>query len=376
MTAILTFFFVLVLVGGPVVGAAAYIVHVMKERHRAWSEVAAEFGLEIAPHGLFTRPTMSGVVDGVRVRVETTLQHHEISTTRFSVMYPRRAASPSMELTPAKNLNFTRRANGSIELGDENFDKAAILHTVDVTGITDYLTEDRRQTVLHLFGRKTWSDQRITADSIAVSTELVDEDRELLRSTITTLLHAAKLMSDDGEPILPAYEPGPLDVVADAEPELIETPTAPPADETHIERTGPIENANQPDASPAAHTPMPLPLDQGAVMHDLFDSDRMGFELDAHFAANYDGQHVEWNGEVDTVRTFSSDRDFTGAGAKVTVLLGHLRGETLRSREVKAVVQLPADTSVERGDTITLAGTLVRADRFTNSVYVADAQVR
>ena len=41
----------------------------------------------------------------------------------------------------------------------------------------------------------------------------------------------------------------------------------------------------------------------------------------------------------------------------------------------KAVVQFPEDTVIERGQELTFDGTLVRADRFTRRVFIANGTI-
>ena len=398
MTAVLSIFFALVLIVGPIAAAVAYILQVMKQRAQIWHDVAEEFGLHVEPRGPFIRPSISGLINGIDIRVETVSNSSELSVTRYRVRYPRAEGAPSIELTPTRKGNFRFGARqGSITVGDPRFDNDVHVDAADVAATADYLTSERRQTVLHLFTRTGWSEQRITADSITVSTPVIDEEIDDVRSTLRTLVHAAHLMGEHPPPnaALPAYQPGPLDDVAISdppEPEAVMPADARPPT-THEQAFGEqafgeqvldeqpvpedhIGEAELPDQdNTELAEPTEVALDQSSVMHDLFDSTRMGFDNDQHFLATYDGAGIVWNGTVDTVRSFTSDRDFDGSGNKVTVLLGYLRGEELRSRQVKAVVQLDADTSVTSGDTVTVSGTLVRADRFTNSLYVANAEV-
>ena len=394
MSAVLSFFFALVLIVGPIAAAVVYIAQVMKRRLQIWHDVANEFDLHVEPRGPFVRPSISGFIDGVDVRVETISNSSELSVTRYRVRYPRAEGTPSIELTPTRKGNFRfGKRQGSLTVGDPRFDNDVHIDASDLAATTSYLTSERRQTVLHLFTRKGWSDQIITADSITVSTPVIDEEIDDIRSTLSTLVHAARLLGEHRQPnaALPAYQPGPLDDIAasEPEPELVRPADVAPLVHEDVsdvqpdpeDQMDPTEPAHVAEQDVAEQDDIDRPqsaefaLDQTSVMHDLFDSTRMGFANDEHFAATYDGVGISWTGTVDMVRSFTSDRDFDGAGNKVTVLLGYLRGEELRSRQVKAVVQLDTETEVVNGDDVTFSGTLIRADRFTNSVFVANAHL-
>ena len=59
----------------------------------------------------------------------------------------------------------------------------------------------------------------------------------------------------------------------------------------------------------------------------------------------------------------------------MVITLGSLGDGVLITNRVQAVVQLPPDAGVRRGDDITVQGTLVRLDRYMRNFYLADAQI-
>jgi hypothetical protein len=124
--------------------------------------------------------------------------------------------------------------------------------------------------------------------------------------------------------------------------------------------------AASPDARPA--------LDAKKMIDDLLGPRRLGHEVEVAFEQGYQGRTVEWSGEVDSARDFRSDADFgSEPGTKVVVRIGSIGESDLFSNLVKAVVEFAPDTDLARGNGIRFTGTLLRIDRFTRSIYIADA---
>lgn len=120
---------------------------------------------------------------------------------------------------------------------------------------------------------------------------------------------------------------------------------------------------------PAA--PTATDLDQQHVIDDLFDADRMSWEIVEYFDATYHNADVDWRGEVSSYNSFRHDSDFgAGPGVKASILLGSTGRSGYISNEVHAIVQFPEGTELERGGTVEFRGTLVRVDRFSRKLYV------
>lgn len=133
----------------------------------------------------------------------------------------------------------------------------------------------------------------------------------------------------------------------------------------------------QPPEPVVAPTPVsPVDLSVGAVIADLFVSNRMSYAVEEHFAAAYRGRTVRWSGTITKLNETHLDRDFGDTpGRKAVVLVGHLGDGQLVSDEIDAIVQLPIDAEVSRDDFIEFTGTLLRVDRFMRNIYIADASL-
>ena len=116
-------------------------------------------------------------------------------------------------------------------------------------------------------------------------------------------------------------------------------------------------------------------FDQQSVIDDLFDSQRPGYEVEQRFFDVYESALVEWSGTVRRSREFRSDRDFSGAGVKVTIEIGSRGDSKLVSNQINAIVQLPEGTSIENDQQVRFRGTFVRTDRYMRNLFVANADL-
>ena len=346
-----------------------------RKRHELWKQVANEHGLDCLPGRLWSSPTLTGNVGAISVRVATEYSEAaQGNLIHFWIGYPA-ADAGSFELTKEKSFDIKKMLVGAtdVEIGDETFDARVKIKAVNATSIASYLNPARRETVLALMDNSTLVRPLITNSSIRADTTAAADDGEALSRNVAMLIAAARVLGHRPQdqalsepPALGVSKPSPLDdavdaAPAEAEPVLMSEPVTPQDAPLPAES---VEASSEPSA---------ISFDQESLMHDLFDSGRMGHETDEHFARNYKNAHVEFTGAVDTIRTLGADNDFAGPGLKVTLMLGYLGGVELGSRKVNAVVQVPEGTEAERGQTLTVSGTLIRADRFTNSLYVANA---
>jgi len=332
---------------------AALITHRRRRREEAWQQVARELGLQFFAGSWTSGPAIAGTVSGSFISVDTQGANDD-RVTRYTIGYPS-TGQQDIGLTKQSSFHFTLvkrlMAKNDVEIGDPKFDDRVLIDATDPIEAARYLSPVRRQSVLRLFAHQPFRDPKVTDTSVVVDTLGIESDPANLRATISTLLHTAAIMSAPTdveaveEPLLPQDE-----VVPDPDPEPEEDVTRPRAD-------------------------LPIALDHDSVINDLFESGRMGFETDQHFQATYEGATICWTGKVDRSRTYRNDSDFEGTGIKATLVVGAVEQSTLRSRMAKAVVQFPEDTVIERGQELTFDGTLVRADRFTRRVFIANGTI-
>ncbi len=355
----------------------AMIANRRRRHEEAWQQVAGELGLQFSAGSWTSGPSIAGSVNGFFVSVDTQ-GANEDRVTRYSVEYPS-TGQQDIGLTKQSSFHFTLvkrlMAKNDVEIGDREFDDKVLIDAHDPIAAARYLSPARRQAVLQLFDNQPFRNPTVTNTSLVVDTSGLESSHVNLRATISALLQTATIMSAPtdvdlaplGEQVVVenvVEAPPPQDrLVLDPEPEASEPEASEPeADE-------PEEHVTHPKGDPLRA------LDHESVIGDLFESGRMAFETDEHFQATYAGASIRWAGEVDSFRTYRNDSDFEGTGIKATLLVGAIGQSTLRSRMAKAVVQLPEDTPIDRGQKLTFEGTLVRADRFTRRVFIANGTI-
>lgn len=391
-----------------------------KRTTESWGAVGKALGLRFSPPTMTRKPSLKGAIGqiAVRVRAETRGSGDDRSTyTVYEVRH--HSVGPDVELIKQSSLSFFRRFVGGsdIQIGDPFFDEQVIVDAPDPAAVQAFLTPARRAAVLNLFA--SWPRGRFTNASVRVETRGVERNQQRLHGTITRLVETAQIMGApaDVDRILGGQLEGDLAGTADelhalneAEPnaftqmleaealvelgrhaeaaqvfddldgrlpedpsvaqwnELAHLPPPPPPPPPPAP-PAPVEAGL--DAGPDAVAPTQQPADQQAVIDDLFQADRMSWDMVEHFERTYQNSIVEWSGEVIDTSSYLHDTDFgAGPGVKAIVLLGHTGASEFISNEVHAVVQLPEDTELERGTKVAFRGTLHHADRFARKVYV------
>lgn len=382
MASILVVLFLL----GSIAFAVAMVVTIMhnrtRERDENWREVAREFNLQFFAGSWNSGPAIAGTFNGFFISVDTQ-GTNEDRVTRYTVRYPG-SGGEGVGLTKQSPIHFSfvklLTGKNDIEIGDREFDAKVLIDARDPVAAARYLSPMRRQAVMRVLYHQPFRSPRITDTSIVVDTLGIESEATNLRDTVSVLLEAARTMSAPTDVDLAVGAAETIEAPSPPQDKVVQEPATP---EDRVAPEPHPEPHPEPQLSPATDTPpqaVPRParptLDQHSVITDLFESGRMGFETDEHFAATYAGTQVRWSGEVDTVRELRNDSDFDGTGIKATLLVGSQDGSEMRSRIAKAVVQLPEGTEIERGQHVEFTGTLVRSDRFTRQLYVADGELQ
>ena len=196
----------------------------------------------------------------------------------------------------------------------------------------------------------------------------IDEDDAELTALAESL--EAKLGFDPSElsppPIVRAPEaapaPVPLEPPVFAEP----APEALPADAAP-------EVAATPE--PAESTSASEPVDYHELRADLFETNRMSFEVKDHFDATYAGRTPTWRGKLERLSDYNSDMVFEGGpGTKAMVALEPIQDGSF-AKDVRAVVQLTREQAEAAkslvGSEVTLTGRLVSCDGFMRNLFLA-----
>ncbi len=429
------FLFFLVIVA--VIGGAVYYstVHGHKVESTAWASVAGHLGLGHRPGGPFNNDmAMWGEIRGVQLSVSPTSRGSGDSReryTKFSLSYP--AVGPRVVLRKQSAMSrFTRifSSQEDLVIGSPGFDDRVLIEGDDPVAIDRFLSPARQSVALALLEREQFV--TITNRSIELERRGRMSDPHELTATVRHLVDMALVMSAPTEVdlALEKQAAGDLDEAigdlraindrfADAETpntftQMLEgeavlatgdgaaaaevfrsipaggelqaeqwldvaeahpVPPMPPPSEAGVASVPPV-----PASSVAAEPEMPTqPTIVGptveATIDDLLKSNRTGSETEDRFLERYAGAVVRWSGTVDGVRPYRYDSDFEGEGTRAVLTIGSLGDGVLITNRVQAVVQLPPDVGLRRGDELTVSGTLVRLDRYMRNFYLADAAV-
>ncbi len=430
---------IFVLIGGGIALAIAYAQEQNKQRGIAWEGAARDLGLiYVAGTGWAPRPVIQGQLRGVAVRVEVVTKgsgDSQSNFTRYTLNYPGVAAT-AITLRKQTPFSVFGRLIGrrDVEIGDPIFDDRVVIDAPDAVAAAQYLTPARRMAVLTMF--EHWKHVEVTANSIIVEYQGIERSHSQLVGIITRLLDMSLVLSapstvdlaleqqargdladavdalheindvQDAPPnsftqlleaealvamgegakaeeVLDAMEVSDPEIdrwrdLAHSHPTPAPIPEPTPAPPLAVSDPAPVPAA-APDPAPEPAAPQPAivhaPLDQDSVITDLFDSNRLGHEVEARFFEAYEGATVEWTGTLERSREFRSDSDFPGAGVKATVRIGSKGDGRLVSDQIHAIVHLPEGAPVERDQSVRFRGSFVRVDRYMRNMFVANAVV-
>lgn len=379
----------------------------------AWRAAGDQLGLDANAGGLFAKPQIRGFVGDVSVVVvvDTPPRIHpgefRLGYTSYTVTH--RAAGPPMRISRqgsfAKVSKWFRKRD--VEVGDPHFDDQVIVDSGEPEQVRAYLTPSRRAAILAIFNG--WVEASMTQNEINILALGVARDASTIVDTVTQLVGIAQVMSEPAEvdAALGLQQQGrlgdaieELHAINDRNPNAFTQMLEAQALVEHGDHKGAAEilapaslespGGGERDAwKRLAATAAPVPrsgsvedapsvsnLTVRHVIDDLFGGQLASFDVIEKFEKQYVNQLVSWSGDVINVQPYRTDSDFgDGPGLKVVVLLGTAGGSTVISNEVHAVLQLPADTQVERNERISFSGRLMHADVFARMLYISSGTV-
>lgn len=120
-------------------------------------------------------------------------------------------------------------------------------------------------------------------------------------------------------------------------------------------------------------------LDVASFCNAVFAPGALSFEATKAFEHGFSGRRVKWQGTLQAAAPYRFDFVFgSGTGVKATLAIYKSEASGLRNGDVKAVLQLPAETEgleAKIGERLSFAGTLLKVDGLMRTVFVADARL-
>jgi hypothetical protein len=362
--------------------------------NQAWSNVAQRLDLSLRHAAFGTTPKLSGFVSGHDVTVDIQKKYSgksKSASTRFRLGMP--PLGLDLKLKREGFFGGIGKAFGAkdIQIGDAEFDKQILVVGRSEPLMREYLTPERRRTILNFL--TSFTGAVITDDEISLSSRGYARNADDVLRTINAMLLVAEMLSevrDDAEPVAlePLEEP-----VAEPAPEPEATPT--PVDEADFvvaeglpEQTSVAEDAAvtteaiaELPAEPAS-TESAAPADSPALAefcNAVFAPGTLSFDATQSFKRGFEGKRVRWSGTLESVSPFAVDFDFGSSGGVRAVLTFDANEvKQTGARDIKAVVGLPVGTNgldSRIGQRVAFAGTLRKVDGFGRKVFVADAEL-
>lgn len=370
-------FFIVPLIFGLIV-AVAVAASVGSRRYEPnWKAAADRLQLGFQPGRLFSRPKITGTVNGLSVTIDVSSSSSGSTSsvrTRYRVRYP----ALGFELRMGRQTGFGKAAEmlgmGDVKIGDQEFDDAFSVRTSDPQRLTVHLTPDMRRILLNLIN--DYRSVKITDDQVSYEKNGIDRDTAAVVSTARRLIETARALrgaADEGErpappPPMPVREPipPPPPVIRpdpfELEPMQVELPPEPIA-----------PRSPEPEPESAEAVPTLSEVTAETIATDLFAKKGLSFQIAQRFEDAYQGKVISWPGEVSEVLTGIGPND----PSRVTLRVASVRHELFGDVEVEAVASVTGRTprNVTAGRQVTVQGTLSGIDAMSRRLFVDGARV-
>lgn len=350
----------------------------IQQVNQAWSTVARQLDLELRQAAFGTKPLLSGFVSGhditVDIQKKRTGKSHA-AWTRFRLGMPPLGLGLKLK-RPGFFSGFNRVFGARhIEIGDAEFDKQVLVVGRSEPLMREYLTPERRRTILNFL--TSFSGAVITDDEISLKTRGYVRNADELQRTINAMLFVAETLAEVRDD---------ADVRDDAE-SLSPDPQAARTPEPAAVRTPEPTHGSEPEPGPRSEPVARLnPVNDSLAdspgladfCNSVFAPGTLSFDATQSFKKDFEGRRVVWSGKLESVSPFAVDFDFGSGGGVRAVLTMTNEAKQSGARDIKAVVGLPAGTNGldnRIGERVAFAGTLRKVDGFGRKVFVAQAEL-
>lgn len=362
-----------------------------------WRRVAGKLGLSIVSKSGFSRPVITGNLNGLPVKIDTYTQRSGNSSTtytRYQVQYP--SAGFDFTLKREGGLSFIGKIFGieDVQVGDPVFDGAFKIKTSDRQRLTALLTPSVRNGLFRLMA--SYPTAVISEHHIGMTRAKFENNGERLASSIQRLVATAQLLTSPtagvsdqnvtdrqeglltevADRIRQAVEEHPEDI--DQRIFEVETLAAAGADEEASERVAELEKLAPADPDVAGwrdvlRTPVePRPaaaIDVDEMAADLFGGTDLSFETRGKFNSRYAGANITWEGKVKQHRR-------SGATTTVTVTVANVHNDLYGNTDIDLLADIATTAAPDIGTDVTVSGMLNRIDPLVRNIYVENATIR
>jgi len=343
-----------------------------------WKAAAERLQLGYQPGGLFARPKISGTAGDLTVKIDVSSSTNSSSgsvRTRYRVGYP----PLGLDLRMGRQTGLGRAAAmfgmGDTEVGDTEFDEAISVKTSDPQSLSARLSPTTRRVLLNLV--KDYRSVKITDEQLSYQRNGIDRDTGKVTTTTQRLIEAARaLQGASAEPVRRVPTPSvPVREVIPPPPPILSPDPFDPRPVLDPIQAPPVVQLRPEPVEPAPVTTDPVPSGIAAeeIATALFTKKGLSFQIAKQFEAKYQGQGIDWPGEVRKIISGSEPNDPT----RVTVLVTTVRHELFGSVEVEAIASIAgrAPRGLEEGQQVRVKGKLTGIDAMARRLFVEDALI-
>ena len=353
----------------------------------AWQAAAETHGLLHKPSSFWSGPKLSGSLSGNQLTVDMRNRNTASAETRF------RLGMPSLNLgLRLKKKRFWNSFRPRIVTGDKAFDNLVVVEGRHKLAVQEFLTPERRTAIQSFLS--SFKGAAVTDDQISLTTRGYVKKSDEMLGAIDAMTYVASVLSEEtpskavrqsaGVPGAAIAATSTVEAVPEPVPETEQVTLTEPAAERQVSEPEP---AFEPELEPEGE-PEPEPLNGGASQQNapgieefcatVFSPGAMSIAANQKFKESYEGARIVWTGKLESITPFTFDFDF-GSCRGTKAVLTILESESLGSRNVQAVIGLPADIeSLEGrlGQSVEFTGRLLKVDGLGKRVVIADALLR
>lgn len=338
-----------------------------------WAKAAKELGLAPGSSGhrglsmAGSEGKLEALVE-VRKSSESVVTHYRVSFLPLGI---------GLRLSRESGWHGLMKALGGddIEVGDATFDRRFVVKANSPEGARRYLTPQRISTLNALYDEHPAF--ALTNDELRLDVKGMTTDGDEIVATLQALLAAGRALQPDGDTRMlgaDAY-PGATSESGETRDQALQSVFETIDARLEEEAAGPVDQPSEKIEAVAAPPAADHDALQAAIA--LFGDNKLSFEVEQLFAAEYVGKSVDWSGVskgaagVRAGRVLDDDTD-----AILQVELGTIEDELIGSTTVEAAVALPTGTAVpDRGQPVRFGGRLHAVDGLTKTMFVADGQL-
>ena len=380
------------------IGLVAFFAYQHHQRTlETWRRVAGQLGLRAQAGSGFSKPVITGTLNGLPVKIDTYTQrsgNNSTTYTRYQVQYP----SPGFSFRLKREGGIATLIGKffgveDVQVGDPMFDGAFKVKTSDSSRLTALMTPSVRSGLVRLMA--SYPTAVISENHMGVTIRKFESYGERLASTIQRLVATAQLLTSPTAGVsdqnVTDREQGLLTEVADRMRQAVEehpddidqrifeveTLAAAGDDKRAAERVEELEQLAPSDPDVAgwrqalrapAQPRSTGEVDVNEMAEELFAGNDLSFETRSKFNSSYAGAKINWEGRVKQVRR-------VGDSVTVTVTVARVDNDLYGNTDIDVLVDTAAAGAPGEGADVTVSGMLGRIDPLMRNIYVENGQI-